>query len=603
MAISSAPPAQQASDMDGKADVREKVLDHQEVENASSHNDTPMVEHDFNSGKLTKEMILAYIAMCGQINAYIMSMLIPATTLPMINAELGPDANSVWITLNWTFGASLVVSIGGRLSDIFGRRYFMMTGAVISICGCLVGANGRSINMMIASGALFGVGSGFQELCYACVQEVVPNRWRIPAVGGLDVSLALAFTSPVVSYSFIAYQDIGWRGAYWYLFSFHCFAFVLLFLFYHPPDFEMKHREDGKTKWQLVKEMDWVGVFLFLSGGALLLIGINFGGRRYPWVSAGCLAPIVVGACCFVAVGFWCSYADLKYPLFPPKLFRRVREFDMVIVVCFVGGMLYYSMNVLWPRQSQAFFIPEGAIVMRGVYAMIFSCGTWTAGLIVVFICSRLHHEKWQLVAFTVVQTAFIGSMASIGPNDKARAIVTVVLTATTITPPQLLSFTMLSFGLDSQADLGVAVGLAGTFRLFGGAIATAIYTAIYTNKFTQVLPREMTEALRDSDVSFSEKTLAELVKAGTTNTRAAYQAVSGATPDLVERAIDAARSSYVAGFRLVYLVAIGFGVAATIAAACTVSTDRSKKNNDRAIVMKSEVRKMENMMEQKTVT
>jgi hypothetical protein len=53
-----------------------------------------------------------------------------------------------------------------------------------------------------------------------------------------------------------------------------------------------------------------------------------------------------------------------------------------------------------------------------------------------------------------VLQTAFIGSMASIGPNDEARAIVTVVLAATTITPPQLLSFTMLSFGLDSQADL-----------------------------------------------------------------------------------------------------------------------------------------------------
>lgn len=265
--------------------------------------------------------------MCGQINAYIMSMLIPATTLPMINAELGPDPNSVWITLNWTFGASLIVSIGGRLSDIFGRRYFMMTGAIISICGCLVGANGTSINMMIASGALFGVGSGFQELCYACVQEVVPNRYRIPAVGGLDVSLALAFSSPVISYAFIAYQEIGWRGAYWYLFAFHCFAFILLFLFYHPPDFEMKHREDGKTKWQLVKQIDWVGVLLFLSGGALLLIGINFGGRRYPWVSAGCLAPIIVGACCFVAVGFWCSYANLAYPLFPPKLFRRIREY------------------------------------------------------------------------------------------------------------------------------------------------------------------------------------------------------------------------------------------------------------------------------------
>lgn len=149
----------------------------------------------------------------------------------------------------------------------------------------------------------------------------------------------------------------------------------------------------------------------------------------------------------------------------------------------------------------------------------------------------------------------------------------------------------------------GVAVGLAGTFRLFGGAIATAIYTAIYTNKFTQTLPQEMTEALQGSDVSFSESTLAELVAAGTTNTRAAYEAVTGATPDLVERAIDAARSSYVAGFRLVYLVAIGFGIAATIAAACTVSTDRSKKNNNRAIVMKSEAKKMESQrMEDKTV-
>jgi hypothetical protein len=70
------------------------------------------------------------------------------------------------------------------------------------------------------------------------------------------------------------------------------------------------------------------------------------------------------------------------------------------------------------------------------------------------FICSRLHHEKWQLIGFTVAQTALIGSMASVGVNDKAQAIATVVLAATTITPPQLLSFTMLSLGLEDQTDL-----------------------------------------------------------------------------------------------------------------------------------------------------
>ncbi|OIW22859.1 MFS general substrate transporter [Coniochaeta ligniaria NRRL 30616] len=543
-------------------------------------------------GKLTKETILAYVAMCGQINSYIMSMLIPATTLPYINAELGPSSDSAWITICWTLGASILVSIGGRLSDIFGRRYFMMTGALISITGCLVGANGKSIEMMIASGALFGIGAGFQELCYACVQEAVPNRYRVMAVGGLDVSLALAFSSPLVAYAFIAYQPIGWRGAYWYLFSFHCFAFILLFLFYNPPDFEMKHRADGKTKLQLLGQLDYVGVFLFLAGGVLFLLGVNFGGRKFPWSHPGTIAPIVVGLCCFIAVGFWDTYADLKYPLFPPKLFKRVREFDVVIVVCFVGGMLYYSMNVIWPRQSQALFVGPENIIMRGVYATIFSCGTWTAGLITCFICSRLHHEKWQLVGFTVLQTAFIGSMASVGVGDKGQAIATVVLAATTITPPQLLSFTMLSFGLEDQNDLGVAVGLAGTFRLLGGAVATAIYTAIYTTRFSEVLPGKLTEAIEASNVPYSKSLLASLIKAAQTNTAAAYNAVVGTTPELAKLAAAAAKESYVQGFRLVYLVAIGFGVAATVAAAFTVSTDRSKKNNARAIVMKNEVRK-----------
>lgn len=138
---------------------------------------------------------------------------------------------------------------------------------------------------------------------------------------------------------------------------------------------------------------------------------------------------------------------------------------------------------------------------------------------------------------------------------------------------------------------------------MFGGAVATAIYTAIYSNRFSEVLPEEMTAAIEASDVEFSDSLLQQLVLAAKTNTRAAYQAVSGATPDLVERASEAARESYVKGFSLVYLVAIAFGVLATIAAACTVSTDRSKKNNDRAILMKDEVKRRDAMLQEKTAT
>lgn len=77
----------------------------------------------------------------------------------------------------------MVVSVGGRLSDIFGRRYFMLTGAALGMVGCIVGATGKSIGQMIGSGIIFGLASGFQETSYAAIQEILPNKHRMLGVG------------------------------------------------------------------------------------------------------------------------------------------------------------------------------------------------------------------------------------------------------------------------------------------------------------------------------------------------------------------------------------------------------------------------------------
>ena len=75
------------------------------------------------------------------------------------------------------------MTVGGRLTDIFGRRYFMLTGAAFGAVGALVGATGQSIPQMIASGTLMGIGGGFQEIVFACVQEIVPNSYRLFILG------------------------------------------------------------------------------------------------------------------------------------------------------------------------------------------------------------------------------------------------------------------------------------------------------------------------------------------------------------------------------------------------------------------------------------
>lgn len=112
-----------------------------------------------------------------------MTIVIPGSVLTYVNNDLGPSPDSAWITVSWQLGAAVFLSIGGRLSDIFGRRYFIMMGSIICTAGCLVGANAQSIEAMIVSGVLFGIGAGFLELAYALVQEMIPNRYRLMAIG------------------------------------------------------------------------------------------------------------------------------------------------------------------------------------------------------------------------------------------------------------------------------------------------------------------------------------------------------------------------------------------------------------------------------------
>ncbi len=71
-----------------------------------------------------------------------------------------------------------------------------------------------------------------------------------------------------------------------------------------------------------------------------------------------------------------------------------------------------------------------------------------------IFVAPRLGNEKWQMLGYLCAQTAFISAMASVGVNDKARAIILVLCASPMVTVSQLLSFTMISLGLDDQTDM-----------------------------------------------------------------------------------------------------------------------------------------------------
>jgi hypothetical protein len=130
---------------------------------------------------------------------------------------------------------------------------------------------------------------------------------------------------------------------------------------------------------------------------------------------------------------------------------------------------------------------------------------------------------------------------------------------------------------------------LAGTFRLLGGSIATAIYTSIINNDFASELPGQVKAEI--SGLNFPSSNLPALIAAASKNTAAAYKAVPGISTSVTAAAGLAVKKAYVLAFRTTYLAAIGFGCAAIVAAFFTKDIDRGMKSSARAVKLENEMK------------
>ena len=56
--------------------------------------------------------------------------------LTSVSADLG-GGDIDWVISGWGMASSISFATAGRLSDIFGRRYVILVGQVIAVCGAV----------------------------------------------------------------------------------------------------------------------------------------------------------------------------------------------------------------------------------------------------------------------------------------------------------------------------------------------------------------------------------------------------------------------------------------------------------------------------------
>lgn len=124
------------------------------------------------------------------------------------------------------------------------------------------------------------------------------------------------------------------------------------------------------------------------------------------------------------------------------------------------------------------------------------------------------------------------------------------------------------------------------TFRLIGGAIATAIYTAIQTNTYSGIIGNKVRSAASQSGY---EGSISALLAAAETNTDAAYQQIPGITDQAIRAVQEAVKDANAASYQRVYEVAVVFGGLAILTALTTRDIDKKRKTNETAVQLENQ--------------
>ncbi|CAK7215234.1 hypothetical protein SBRCBS47491_002413 [Sporothrix bragantina] len=475
-----------------------------------------------------------------------------APVLGIVNADIGPNANLTWVSMSYLLTSSIGLIIVGRVTDIFGRRWWFIGGNAVGTIGAIVCAVAPNIPALIAGETLIGIGASVQ-LSYAfAVGEIVPLQWRFLAQAYVFVwGIPGSGLAPAISYAFIYKTAAGWRGIFYFLIALNAITTALFFFFYHPPTFRMKHASANKKKF--IKDFDYLGIFLVTLGLLLFLMGISWGGTLHPWKSAAVIVTIVLGFLVIVAFVLWETYGNPKEPMMPIHVFRH-RGWNITIILWSLGAAIYYANAILWPGLVAVCYSEGHSSMWAGWMSCIPGCG-----ILAGEFCAAGFKRKtnWQIMAVFPIGGVLLGVMATSNPDTVVRSSALIFFASFFIGWNELLNSTVATITIDDQREIGTYAGTGGSARSLISTICSVIYQTVLANRLAQTIPAKVPVAVVNAGLP--ESSVAAFITAVQTGTAAAYASVAGLTPAIQAAGVRAYQEATSSAYNTVFLTTIAF--------------------------------------------
>ena len=393
---------------------------------------------------------------------------IVSTAIRTISDDLHGFSLQVWATTAFLITSTISTPLYGKLSDMYGRKPFILFAISIFIVGSMLCGLSQSMYELAAFRAIQGIGAGgLFSLSLAIIGDIVSPRER-PKYQGyfLAVFATSSVLGPVLGGFFAGSANIlgipGWRWIFYINIPIAAAALIVVSKVLHAQQQRRAHR------------IDWPGaVALIVCLVPLLIVAEQ--GSSWGWGSGTALACYFIGAVGLVAF----LLVERRYgdeALLPLRLFHG-RTFSVAVSSSFLIGMAMFGGLLLLPLYLQ---VVKGASPTRAGLEILplvlgMMIGSITAG---------------QTITRTGRYRIFpiIGGVLII-----AAMVLFSRLTADTSLPAVMLPMVLMGLGLGgsmqpmvtaaqnaaSPREIGVATSSVTFFRSMGGTIGAAVFLSI----------------------------------------------------------------------------------------------------------------------------
>jgi EmrB/QacA subfamily drug resistance transporter len=424
------------------------------------------MNHD--SPEFPRRLVVA--SMTGIVITMFMAALdatIVGTAMPRLVADLSGFELYAAVTTVYLLATTVVVPIVGKLSDVYGRKPFLLAGVLIFIVGSALCGAAQTMTQLVVFRGLQGIGGGFsQAMAFTTIADLFPPARRGRVSGMLGVVFGLASVAGPAVGGFLT-DGPGWRWCFYVNVPIGAIAFVILLVGF-------PHLVNP----QKARRIDWLGAVTLILSMVPILLALEWGGRTYPWRSPEVLALATFGLVMFVV--FLVVETRAPEAIMPPRLFRdrvvgNAALAAMLTAVAMFGATLFIPLFIQSVIGASA--IRSGAVLTPMMITMVLASGF--AGF---YVTHKGRYKALSVFGLVAATTGlFMLSQAGTASYGSVIAAMIVLGVGIGVTLP-IFSLAVQNAVPPSQA--GMATATIQFVRSLGGSLGAAIFGAVLSNRY-----------------------------------------------------------------------------------------------------------------------